>query len=341
MSRYLISHLLGLVGAALGGVAGYFLYRWIASTGLYGGMIPGAFLGLGCGLLARHPSYARGVVCGIAGLALGLFADWTTTITDKSFWEYVQDFKSVNRVLQLMILFGAVIAFWIGKDAGLVGRSRREERRGAHRRLRPSLIKEKRLDRYPCGIKEINVMAVSSPVQDSASALRAQQLEQAEELLFSGESRAGFAKAIFRGEFRGKAIFPYPELTSSERPVVEEAVAAVRAFADEHIDAAAIDRDADIPRSVIDGLAELGVMGMAAPVELGGRGFSQMGYCRIMEVIGGHCAATAVFVNAHHSIGLRALVLFGTPEQKARWLPPLSRAEKLAAFRADRRTGRV
>ena len=175
-------------------------------------------------------------------------------------------------------------------------------------------------------------MAVSSPVQDSASALRAEQLEQAEELLFSGESRAGFAKAIFRGEFRGKAIFPYPELKASEQPVVEEAVAAVRAFADMHIDAAAIDRDADIPRSVIDGLAELGVMGMAAPPELGGRGFSQMGYCRIMEVIGGHCAATAVFVNAHHSIGLRALVLFGTPEQKARWLPPLIRAEKLAAF---------
>src|SRR4029077_12555991 len=134
------------------------------------------------------------------------------------------------------------------------------------------------------------------------------------------------------GEFRGKAIFPFPELTASERPVVEEAVTAVRAFADAHIDADAIDRDADIPRSVIDGLAELGVMGMAAPREFGGRAFSQMGYCRIMEIIGGHCAATAVFVNAHHSIGLRALVLFGTPEQKALWLPPLVRGEKLAAF---------
>ncbi len=71
---------------------------------------------------------------------------------------------------------------------------------------------------------------------------------------------------------------------------------------------------------------------MTAPREWGGRGFSQMGYCRIMEVIGGHCASTAVFVNAHHSIGIRALVLFGTPEQKARWLPPLARGEKLAAF---------
>ena len=133
-------------------------------------------------------------------------------------------------------------------------------------------------------------MAVSSPVQDSASTRRAEQLEQAEELLFSGESRAGFAKAIFRGQFRGKAIFPYPELTASEQPVVEEAVAAVRAFADARIDAAAIDRDAEIPQSVIDGLAELGVMGMAAPREFGGQAFSQMGYCRIMEVIGGAAA---------------------------------------------------
>ncbi len=175
-------------------------------------------------------------------------------------------------------------------------------------------------------------MAVSTTVEDPAAALRAQQVQQVEELLFSEPARAGFAKALYRGEFRGQAIFPYPELPATERPAVEEAVAAVRAFADLHIDAAAIDRDADIPRSVIDGLADLGVLGMAAPKEWGGRAFSQMGYCRIMEVIGGHCAATAVFVNAHHSIGLRALVLFGTPEQKARWLPSLTSGEKLAAF---------
>jgi len=175
-------------------------------------------------------------------------------------------------------------------------------------------------------------MPVSTSVHDRSASLRAQQVQQAEELLFSGPARAGFAKALFRGEFRGDVIFPYPELPESERPSVEAAVAAVRAFAESHIDAAAIDRDADIPRSVIDGLADLGVLGMAAPTEWGGRAFSQMGYCRIMEVIGGHCAATAVFVNAHHSIGIRALVLFGTPEQNARWLPPLARGEKLAAF---------
>ena len=51
-----------------------------------------------------------------------------------------------------------------------------------------------------------------------------------------------------------------------------------------------------------------------------------------MEVIGGRCASTGVFVNAHHSIGLRAVLLFGTSEQKARWLPDLVRGRKLASF---------
>ena len=166
---------------------------------------------------------------------------------------------------------------------------------------------------------------------ESDQALRARQMREAEELLGPSDA-TGFAKALFRGEFRAGAMFPYPELSEAERSLVEKSVREVCEFADHQIDASAIDREAEIPESVVKGLANLGVLGMAAPVEWGGRGISQMGYCRIMEVIGGHDASTAVFVNAHHSIGLRALVLFGTPEQKARWLPPLVRGETLAAF---------
>ena len=91
----------------------------------------------------------------------------------------------------------------------------------------------------------------------------------------------------------------------------------LRQFCREHIDAAAIDRDAEIPQSVIDGLGKLGVLGACVPQEFGGGGFSQTSYCRMIEVLGGHCGSTALFVNAHHSIGPRALVLFGTPEQQA------------------------
>jgi acyl-CoA dehydrogenase family member 9 len=160
----------------------------------------------------------------------------------------------------------------------------------------------------------------------------AQQQKQAEELLFSGPQTLGFGKGLFFGHFNSSLLFPYPVLPPEEQATVDRAVAEVLSFADEHIDDAAIDRNADIPRDVIDGLARLGVLGMTAPKEVGGRGFSQVGYCKVIEVIGGHSASTAVFVNAHHSIGIRALLLFGTPEQKRRWLPDLVNGKKLSAF---------
>ena len=71
---------------------------------------------------------------------------------------------------------------------------------------------------------------------------------------------------------------------------------------------------------------------MTAPKEFGGRNYSQLEYLKVMEELGGHDSSIAVFVNAHHSIGIRALLLFGTDAQKQRWLPPLVSGEKLAAF---------
>ena len=159
-----------------------------------------------------------------------------------------------------------------------------------------------------------------------------EQKKQAEELLFSEKLQLGFAKALFFGQFQAPLLFPYPELKPQEKPIVEKAVEELRLFARDHIDAAAIDRNADIPREVIDGLAQLGVLGMTAPAEFGGRGFSQLGYTKILQVIGGHCSSTAVFVNAHHSIGVRALLLFGTREQQERWLPDLISGRKIGAF---------
>ena len=159
-----------------------------------------------------------------------------------------------------------------------------------------------------------------------------EQKKQAEELLFSGPETLGFAKGLFFGHFNAALVFPYPELNPDEVPALDTSLADLRRFAAQHIDAAAIDRNADIPPEVIDGLGEFGVLGMAAPHRVRRPGFSQSAYCKIMEVIGGHCASTAVFVNAHHSIGIRGLVLFGTEEQKRRWLPDLVTGKKLAAF---------
>lgn len=166
----------------------------------------------------------------------------------------------------------------------------------------------------------------------SLSDLQKKQIEQAEELLFDGPDKEGFAKDLYFGRFRTDSIMPYPEFPESERAEGEMMVAKTKEFCAEHIDPDQIDRDAEIPASVIKGLGSLGVLGMTISKEHGGAGMSQQSYCRVMEVIGGHCASTGVFVNAHHSIGLRALELFGTEEQKTKWMGPLAAGDKLAAF---------
>jgi alkylation response protein AidB-like acyl-CoA dehydrogenase len=162
--------------------------------------------------------------------------------------------------------------------------------------------------------------------------LRRKQIEQAEELLFSGPEKVGFAKDLFFGRFRSESIIPYPSLPPELEAATRRAVDEVRQYARDHIDAARIDRESLIPDDVVLGLGRIGVLGMCVSPRYGGRGFSQQQYCRIMEVIGAYCGGTTVFVNAHHSIGLRALELFGTTEQKERWLPTLCTGKTLAAF---------
>src|SRR3984893_5334694 len=161
---------------------------------------------------------------------------------------------------------------------------------------------------------------------------RQNEMQQAEELLFTGPQALGFVKGIFQGHFVSDWVMPYPRITAAQQPQLDKTLTELRQFLDAKLDPVAIDRNADIPREVIDGLGQVGVLGMTAPAEFGGHGFSQIANCKILEEIGRRCASTSVFVNAHHSIGIRALLLFGTPEQKQKWLPKLVTGEQLGAF---------
>jgi Ca2+/Na+ antiporter len=126
MLRHLISNMLGLVGAAVGGVLGFYTFRWLWGQGFYGLMIPGALLGLGCSLLARHTSIVRGVLCGIAALGLALFTEWwfRPFAADDSLQYFLVHVKDLNATTLLMTVVGALIAYWVGKDGGLPGYSR-------------------------------------------------------------------------------------------------------------------------------------------------------------------------------------------------------------------------
>src|SRR6202166_3940568 len=163
-------------------------------------------------------------------------------------------------------------------------------------------------------------------------AQRQKEIQQAEELLFTGPQALGFVKGLFQGHFISDWVMPYPRIAAAEQPKIDQTLSELRKFLDEHLDAPEIDGQAGIARGVIDGLGRVGVLGATAPPEVGGHGFTQMANCRILEEIGRRCASTSVFVNAHHSIGIRALLLFGTGEQKQKWLPKLVTGEQLGAF---------
>jgi hypothetical protein len=123
MPRYLISNLLGLVGAIVGGVLGFYTFRWLLGQSFYGLIIPGAFLGLGCSLLARHPSRSRGIVCAVAALGLGLYTEWRffPFAADDSLSYFLKNLGSLKPVTIFMSAVGALVAFWLGGDAGFPG----------------------------------------------------------------------------------------------------------------------------------------------------------------------------------------------------------------------------
>jgi alkylation response protein AidB-like acyl-CoA dehydrogenase len=160
--------------------------------------------------------------------------------------------------------------------------------------------------------------------------LREKQIAEAEELLADRPKEGGFAKGLFSGRFLNDKLPAYPDLTHDSE--TDALVERLRQFCHDEIDPVAIDRQAMIPQRVVDGLGRLGMLGACMPRDCGGLGLSQTAYCRLLEVLGGHCASTALFVNAHHSIGPRAIVLFGTAEQRQKWLPNLASGRWLSAF---------
>jgi alkylation response protein AidB-like acyl-CoA dehydrogenase len=163
-----------------------------------------------------------------------------------------------------------------------------------------------------------------------ADTIRDKQIAEAEELLGEAPPTRGFAKGLFFGEFLNDKLPLFPDLTTD--PATDRLVEKLKRFCHDYVDPVAIDREAMIPQTVVDGLGQLGVLGACMPKECGGLGLSQTAYCRLLEVLGGRCASTALFVNAHHSIGPRAIVLFGTPEQRQKWLPNLASGRWLSAF---------
>lgn len=163
-------------------------------------------------------------------------------------------------------------------------------------------------------------------------AIKEEQIRLAEELLFSGEQLPSFAKGLYAGLFDASRVFPFPTPSPEQAQTLEDFNRRLNEYMDAHLDPDAIDRNADIPREVIRGLGELGILSCTIDKQYGGLGFTQYMYCKAVEEVARRCGSTALFVNAHQSIGMKAILLYGTDEQKDTWLRRLAKGDALAAF---------
>src|SRR5262249_41098942 len=96
-------------------------------------MIPGALLGLGCSMLAQHRSLARGIVCGLAGVALGLFSEWYSRpfVADGSLKVFLAPLGGLPPITWIMLSVGRLLAFWMGRDANPIFSASDERKSGA------------------------------------------------------------------------------------------------------------------------------------------------------------------------------------------------------------------
>ena len=139
-------------------------------------------------------------------------------------------------------------------------------------------------------------------------------------------------ESLFYGTLNAETIFPFPGFTEEQKEMAKEMTEAVGKYGEDHIDGRKLDETEEIPPEILQGLAELGLYGLAVPEEFGGMGLDYSLYSRVFEQIAFVDASITVMLGAHQSIGYRALLLAGTPEQKEKWLPPLASGEKVAAF---------
>jgi alkylation response protein AidB-like acyl-CoA dehydrogenase len=145
------------------------------------------------------------------------------------------------------------------------------------------------------------------------------------------DPNASFGKSLFFGEILEDQIFPYPEMPREQAELVEPIVETIDKYM-ASIDHQQLDREGEMKPGLLQSLREMGMFGVIVPEEHGGLGLSNTGYARVMQQVAAWDGSIAVTLGAHSSIGFKGLLLFGTGEQKKKYLPRLATGEMIAAF---------
>lgn len=142
----------------------------------------------------------------------------------------------------------------------------------------------------------------------------------------------GLAAGLFFGEPEFSRLLPFPKQSVEDQDQGDAFIARLKRVLDEHADPDVIDREGEIPDGLIRELAAVGAFGIKIPTKYGGLGLSQTNYSRVAMLLGGICGNLTALLSAHQSIGApQPLILFGTEEQKAKYLPRFALGE-ISAF---------
>jgi acyl-CoA dehydrogenase family protein 9 len=146
------------------------------------------------------------------------------------------------------------------------------------------------------------------------------------------EGVSSFAKSLLLGEIHEELVFPFPKPDEEEQRRVRDLIHSVRELGEEMVDPRAIEERGWIGDDLVQALGERGLCGLYVPEEYGGQALSQTGYARVFEQFAQVDATLSIVLGVHQSIGMKGIVLFGSDEQKARFLPDLASGRKLAGL---------
>lgn len=163
---------------------------------------------------------------------------------------------------------------------------------------------------------------------------------QATEAARETPAEPSFAAQLFMGRWAPEKLYPLTEIDAEEKVRADKFLAEVAAFLTAEVDADLIDRTGEISPDIRRGLARLGVYGIKVPRAYGGLGFSQTTYCRACQLIASHCMNVFAHISVHQSVGVpQPLMLFGTEEQKQKYLPRVTGGEVSAFALTERGVG--
>jgi alkylation response protein AidB-like acyl-CoA dehydrogenase len=157
-------------------------------------------------------------------------------------------------------------------------------------------------------------------------------LEMTEAARDTTTGMVGFVGKLFMGSCDFAKIHPFPEQSPHDRDQGDAFLLRLETFLKQKVDPDEIDRTGEIPENVIAELGRMGAFGIKVPSQYGGLGLSQTNYSRAAVLLGSYDANLTALLSAHQSIGVpQPLILFGTEEQKRKFLPRVAKGE-ISAF---------